>query len=617
MAASFFPFDRVRDGQRLFLGDAADALGSGRFLLAHAPTGMGKTAVGLAAALEAAAGRATVLFLTSKTSQHRMAVDTLQKIRDRGREITAVDVVAKQAMCLRTDAPPNAAAFEGFCSSLVRTQSCVFYRQESRSVAKALAREVLHVQDLERGCRAFGVCPHKAALEAARDCDVVVCDFNYLFSDVRDAVLGRIGLDLKEVIAVVDEAHNLPDRIRSQASGDLRPALLERAKREAMAVDRRVARTLLRFAQVLREALPREEAEVRPEFLGEALATGTGESPVELATVLEVLGGELTPRGSGAAVLQVAAFLKGWGRKGMARVARGGEDPRLSLRLLDPSVVAAPVFAQLRAGILMSGTLHPVEMYADLLGVPGARRVIRSYPSPFDPARRLLLASRRHTSAYAQRGPALYRGIAATIAETCASFRGNAAAFLPSYGFTANVTDALRDRTDRAVLSENQAWTKADRDAALRWLEDHADPGGIVLGVLGGGLSEGVDYRDNLLRCVFLVGLPLTPPTVEAKALQRYLSGKFGSEKGFEYAVLAPASSKLLQAAGRPIRAESDRAAIVLLESRLLEPRYRRLFPEDFAYRESQGLAEEVGAFLAEPTEPEMVKTPALDGPAC
>jgi DNA excision repair protein ERCC-2 len=600
MGHAFFPFDRIRDGQRLFLDDAVAALRGGAILLAHAPTGMGKTAVGLAAALTA--GReagATVFFLTSKHSQHRVAVDTLRRMRECGQEVSAVDVIAKQAMCLRPDAPRNAGAFAGFCSSLVRSHACAFYRPESAVIARAVGPELLHVQDLEKACRAFGVCPHKTAMEAARRCDVVIGDYNYLFSDIRDTVLGRTTTDLRRVIAVVDEAHNLPDRIRSQASADLRPSMLERAKRDAGTVDGRAARTLLRLAQVLRAALPPEETEVPPEFLGEILErVGGGESVLELAAVLEALGGELARRGAGAAVLQVAAFLRGWGRGATLRLARGGADPCLSTRLLDPSSVAAPVFAELAGGILMSGTLHPVAMYADLLGVPPKRRVIRSYPSPFDPSRRFLVASRRHTSAYAQRGPALYRGIAGTLAEVCKEGVGNAAAFFPSYGFTARVAEALRDRTDRPVLAENQAWTKEDRDAALRWLEDHRAPGGILLGVLGGGLSEGVDYRGNLLQVVFLVGLPLTPPTVETKALQRCLGAKFGSDKGFEYAVLAPAVSKILQAAGRPIRSETDRAAIVLLESRLLEPRYRALFPEEFSYRESTRMAAEVAEFL-------------------
>ena len=47
-----WPFDRVRDGQSDFLVDARRSLSEGKHLLAHAPTGLGKTAVALVAALD-------------------------------------------------------------------------------------------------------------------------------------------------------------------------------------------------------------------------------------------------------------------------------------------------------------------------------------------------------------------------------------------------------------------------------------------------------------------------------------------------------------------------------------------------------------------------------------
>ena len=49
---SLFPFDHVRPSQAAFLGDARRAIAEGKHLVAHAPTGLGKTAVALAAALE-------------------------------------------------------------------------------------------------------------------------------------------------------------------------------------------------------------------------------------------------------------------------------------------------------------------------------------------------------------------------------------------------------------------------------------------------------------------------------------------------------------------------------------------------------------------------------------
>ena len=56
--------------------------------------------------------------------------------------------------------------------------------------------------------------------------------------------------------------------------------------------------------------------------------------------------------------------------------------------------------------------------------------------------------------------------------------------------------------------------------------------------------------------------------------------------------------NKVLQAAGRPIRSERDRAAIILLEGRLLEPRYARCLPPDFEPRPSKVPATEIRAFL-------------------
>lgn len=94
-------------------------------------------------------------------------------------------------------------------------------------------------------------------------------------------------------------------------------------------------------------------------------------------------------------------------------------------------------------------------------------------------------------------------------------------------------------------------------------------------------MSEGLDYRDNLLSTVIIVGLPLAPPTLDVMALREYSRGKWGRTKGDEYSYDYPAVNRMLQAAGRSIRSEADRSVILLLENRYLEPRYLRFLPED------------------------------------
>ena len=45
--------------------------------------------------------------------------------------------------------------------------------------------------------------------------DIVVCDYNHVFIEgIRESSLPAMGVDLESSILIVDEAHNLPDRIR-------------------------------------------------------------------------------------------------------------------------------------------------------------------------------------------------------------------------------------------------------------------------------------------------------------------------------------------------------------------------------------------------------------------
>ncbi|MFW6199572.1 MAG: hypothetical protein ACOC8K_03275, partial [Gemmatimonadota bacterium] len=50
-----------------------------------------------------------------------------------------------------------------------------------------------------------GCCPHKVAMEAAKMADVIVCDYNYLFSDMRERILDALGGKLGDFLVVVDE----------------------------------------------------------------------------------------------------------------------------------------------------------------------------------------------------------------------------------------------------------------------------------------------------------------------------------------------------------------------------------------------------------------------------
>ncbi len=605
-----WPFPRVRSGQAEFLADARAAVAQGRHLLAHAPTGIGKTAVALVAALEEALARGhVVLFLTSRQSQHRIAIETLKRLEAKGARFSAVDVIAKQSMCLQEAAPSFGRAFHEFCDLKVRTRSCSFFTRNDEVVVRAVLQRTLHVQELIQASAACRVCPHRVAMDAAAQAHVVVCDYNYVFSDILPWTLERLGRPLEDLVLVVDEAHNLPDRIRSHLTGDLTLHDVVRASREARELDPEAAHQLAGVAKAFERfllGLRSERVAQKEEFVqvvDEGLRHGLGGTVGygDLVEMVEHAAEEALRRGRATSLPDLADFLRKWRDvdEGILRLVVPGEEGKVAFRLMDPSVLSKAVFERVHASILMSGTLYPAEMYADLLGVPPDRRVLRTYVSPFPRENRLLLIHPHATTQYARRDAGMYELIAREILSVAAA-PGNVAAFFPSYEFLAEVTGRIRHaRVRKKLLVEHPTWDKARRDGALEALRlAREDGGALLLGVQGGSLSEGVDYEGNLLSAVVIVGLPLSPPNVEVEALKDYYARKFGPSKGLDYAYIFPAVNKVLQAAGRPIRSERDRAAIVLLEGRLLAPRYARCLPPDFAPQPCGAPGEEVLRFL-------------------
>ncbi len=606
-----WPFDRVREGQAEFLADARRAIADGRHLLAHAPTGIGKTAVALVASLEFALHtNKLVLFLTSRQSQHRIAIETVRWIEAKGPRIATVDLIAKQSMCLQESAPAYGRAFHEFCDHKVKSRTCAFFTRDNSAVVTAVLQRTLHVQELVRASGACRVCPHKVAMDAASRANLLVCDYNYLFSEILERFLPRLGRSLDDLVLIVDEAHNLPDRIRSHLGGDLSVHDLLKAAKEARSIDGEVAHRLVGVAKAIEHFLlvVRSERVARKEELldlvEEGLAKGRGGSLgyTDFVEMVAFAGEDAVRRGLPSTLPPVAEFLTRWRDQdvGILRLVVPGTEGKFAFRLMDPSVLSKRVFDGVHASLLMSGTLYPAEMYADLLGIDLARRMIGTYRSPFPRTNRILLVHPELTTLYAKRSSQMHDRIAREIAAIAAAVAGNTALFFPSYELLEEAHSRfLALRVGKRILVERPEWTKAQRDGSIEALRVACGEGGAVLfAVQGGSLSEGIDYEGNVLAAVVVVGLPLSPPNVEVEALKDYYCRKFGFAKGYDYAYVFPAVNKVLQAAGRPIRSERDRAAIILLEGRLLEPRYARCLPPDFDPRPSREPATEVRAFL-------------------
>jgi DNA excision repair protein ERCC-2 len=602
-----FPHDTIRDGQKRFARDVTMAVRGGRHLVANAPTGIGKTAASLAPALEhAIENQRTVLFLTSRQSQHRIAVETLRDIRERrGQAFTLVDLVAKRDMCLRHEAADlHAARFSDFCARETRTKSCQYLGDVDAATLQRVRQGVLHVEELMQASKEAMLCPHIVAMEAAKQAHVVVADYNHLFSDLRERSLERLGVRLEDLVVIVDEAHNLPDRVRQNHRHRIGQGLLDRVEEEARQHKvpevqgdiRALAATLQELANAaikedrVRDGRgPSKTALIQVEALHQAFekqrnknTLGLSRTLADVVDDLNRLAG-LAKKGSDEPVAsdQLRDALDDWGRfrDSALRYLEWDEGIELHVRLLDPAVAVKLVFDRIHSAILMSGTLEPPEMFRDVLGLADLRTTVRRYESPFPPGNRFIVVGKTQTTRFKDRSAATYRAFAASIGELAGATRGNVAVFFPSYQLLRDIRDALPE-LHKETIEEDPGMGKAERDRVLDQLAGaRKRQGALLLGVLGGSFAEGIDYRDNLLSAIAVVGLPLAPPDLEVDATVDQLERRFPG-KGRLYGYIYPAMQKVLQAVGRGIRGPEDKVAVLLLDARFLQPPYRQILPD-------------------------------------
>jgi DNA excision repair protein ERCC-2 len=624
-----FPHDTIRDGQKRFARDVGLAVQAGRHLVAHAPTGIGKTAAALAPALEhALKAQKTVLFLTSRQSQHRIAVETLRAIADRrGTSIALVDLVAKRDMCLRSEAATlHPARFGQFCAQETRTKSCKYVGVPEESTLRAVRQGVLHVEELMHVAKRDGICPHILALAASPSAAVIVADYNHLFSDIREQSLSRLGLALPKLVVIVDEAHNLPERIKQAHSHRVSPFLLdlvaaEAAGERAGGIERDIDALRAAFSQLAAAAEKAGRAQdslggdarravLEVQELHAAFEAQRGRGLVQTQRTLDDVVGDLRKLATKLRkeaetevnAERLAEALEDWGRFGAGALRylewdEGGHT--LNVNLLDPGLAAREVFHAVHSAILMSGTLRPPEMVRDLLGLAEDRTATRVYPSPFPPENRVISVAQGLTTRYNERGEALWARVAAEVATVAAAARGNLAVFAPSYAVLRDVRAALHAAgSGKEEIVEEPGWGKAERDRVLDTLAGARKRGGAILfGVLGGSFSEGVDFRDNLLSAVVVVGLPLAPPDLQVEATIAYLERRFPG-RGRAYGYTYPAMGRVLQAMGRGVRSATDKCAIVLLDERYLGPPYRALLPDDVPVTATPEPGRAAAAFL-------------------
>jgi chromosome transmission fidelity protein 1 len=499
----------------------------------------------------------------------------------------------------------------------------------------ALAK-IRDIEDLAALGRKLQICPYYASRPGIGHAEMVTLPYPLL---LQKAAREALGINLKGHVVIIDEAHNLMSAVEGTYSTQITDAQLNRA-REALIVYLQKFRNRLKgsnrsyVTQVVRviDSLLQftrsiESAKTTGNVVdASALLAGKSVDQINLTKLVRYINDSKLARkveGYAAFKSQVEAGSSDTAQKtegaevptlthvqnfllALMNPSREGrflwsrEDNTIAIRylLLDPSEHFREVAESARAVILAGGTMSPMDEYKQQLFpylesvttfscghlIPPSSLYVRAITSDSDGPIDFTFKSRTNVTALR-----LGRAFIAITAKA----KGGMVVFFPSYGYLETTLKSLKTTPLFAQLdSIKPIFTDERSGPAETTFKSYSDAitasptrGALLFSVLGGKLSEGINFGDALGRCVVVVGLPYPNlETPEWKSKMQYLEEKAaarGEAKGTasrEYAENVCMRS-VNQAIGRVIRHKDDWASILLFDARYGQERIRGKLP--------------------------------------
>jgi len=253
---------------------------------------------------------------------------------------------------------------------------------------------------------------------------------------------------------------------------------------------------------------------------------------------------------------------------------RRAYNARLAMQNCVPSDAIGGQIAEFGGGVLMSATLEPLDVFAEVTGLDHLREaedrpvVERTFGLHFPEENRESFAVAAPKFTYDNRGDPgeetpVRRAYADTIAEVARS-PGNVLVGMPNYSEATWAADALDALVEKPVLIDESS---DDADTEQLKTEFFAGEPKVLVTSLRGTLTEGVDYQGEKLRAAAVCGVPIVnTASPRTRAVRTAYDREFGD--GFTYALTIPAVRKARQALGRVIRGPEEVGVRVLVDER-------------------------------------------------
>jgi Rad3-related DNA helicase len=501
-------------------------------------------------------------------------------LMDKGCALTYVSMTARDKLCVLP---------ERVCSPLACPMADGHFDRVNDALWALLERaERITRNEIDLAATEFNVCPYELMLDASLFADIIICDYNYVFDPTVSLkrFFGETVTD--KYIFLIDEAHNLVERAREMFSATinksdfdpLRKILKGRGKKN------RLGMTLNAITAEIKSL-----AAAIPEGRDAAVADEPPRELQELLLSFRDLMDEWLAANAGSdgfndcmethfRVLDFLRVYDGLDKRYTVYTERRKADAEVTLMCLDPSANLAETLKKAVGSVFFSATLTPITYFKNVLGGGNDDKTAR-LPSPFNRDHLCVVIENRISTKYIHRTPASYAATADALYGMVSARKGNYFAFFSSYAYLENVlTEFIAKYPEERVHVQERLMGEPEREAFLAEFKEDPENGMLAFAVMGGVFSEGVDLVGERLIGAAVVGVGLPQVSLKREALMNYYNRTLSG--GFEYAYMYPGMNKVLQAAGRVLRTETDRGAILLIDTRFSDSRYIDLFPYEW-----------------------------------
>lgn len=566
-----FPFNEYRKGQRNFSVAVFQTVKEGKKLFAQAPTGVGKTISALFPAIKSlnSKNNTKIYYLTAKSSTKTIAFDTIKLMTDKGLKLRTTVITAKDKVCLMDETK---------CDPEYCPYARGYYDKLNTILKSSIKNVCLYDRDyIENISSIYEICPFEFSLDLAYMSDVVICDYNYYF-DPRVALQRDDVFKNNNDILLIDEAHNLEDRTRSMYSPELIKEEYYDAYKIMKQINKKISSSLSNINKKFIEIKKRSDEPFIFEEEPSDLINALRKFAVLAEEYINDKKNENVPDELVDIYFKSTFFIK------ISEIADDSfcyyaestkTKTMVKLFLIDPSSVLKEILKKAWSTVFFSATLTPLKYFRYILGGLEEDHILK-IKSPFEENNLKLIITEDLSMKYAVRDQnieASCRYINKAVTEKA----GNYMVFFPSYSFMKKTYEAYKQLFDTSnIIFQEQGINEEEQISITDRFKK--ETGVVLFTVVGGIFSEGIDLPLEKLIGAVIIGTGIPQISFERNIIKNFFDNKFNS--GYDFAYKYPGFNKILQSAGRVIRTENDRGVVLLIDSRLCEMTYLKLFPE-------------------------------------